>query len=143
MEPVDSKNTVSRRRMLKRIGAGAAVAWTAPILTSIYTPAFAQASPGCGQTCPMFCQNNPICNDPNQCTCQALQNGGCDCLCQCGQCFQCASDADCAQFGSGYRCIQFNCPGACPGDPTTACAAPCGTATQPLKRGARAYSRTH
>ena len=33
---------VSRRRMLKRIGAGAAVAWTAPILTSIRTPAFAQ-----------------------------------------------------------------------------------------------------
>jgi CHRD domain-containing protein len=38
---------VSRRRMLKRIGAGAAVAWTAPILTSVRTPAFAQASPSC------------------------------------------------------------------------------------------------
>lgn len=33
---------ISRRRMLKRIGAGAAVAWTAPILTSVRVPAFAQ-----------------------------------------------------------------------------------------------------
>lgn len=33
---------VSRRKMLKRIGAGAAVAWTAPIITSVRTPAWAQ-----------------------------------------------------------------------------------------------------
>jgi hypothetical protein len=37
---------VSRRKMLKRIGAGAAVAWTAPILTSVRVPAYA-ASPSC------------------------------------------------------------------------------------------------
>jgi hypothetical protein len=40
--------SVSRRAMLKRIGAGAAVAWSAPVITSIRTPAFAQYPPtGC------------------------------------------------------------------------------------------------
>lgn len=37
---------ISRRKVLKRIGAGAAVAWTAPILVSVRTPAFAQ-TPTC------------------------------------------------------------------------------------------------
>jgi hypothetical protein len=37
---------ISRRRMIKRIGAGAAVAWTSPILMSVKVPAFAQ-SPVC------------------------------------------------------------------------------------------------
>jgi hypothetical protein len=44
---------VCRRRMLKHVGVGVAVAWTAPVLTSIRTPAFAQASPACtGLTLP-------------------------------------------------------------------------------------------
>jgi CHRD domain-containing protein len=38
---------ISRRRMLRRIGAGVAVAWTAPILTSVRVPAYAQTSAGC------------------------------------------------------------------------------------------------
>jgi Cu/Zn superoxide dismutase len=38
---------ISRRRMLRRMGAGVAVAWTAPILTSVRVPAYAQTSPGC------------------------------------------------------------------------------------------------
>jgi hypothetical protein len=42
-----SPGSVSRRAMLKRIGAGAAVAWSAPVITSIRTPAFAQY-PGTG-----------------------------------------------------------------------------------------------
>lgn len=36
---------ISRRRMLKRMGAGVAVAWTAPILTSVRVPAYAQTTP--------------------------------------------------------------------------------------------------
>jgi CHRD domain len=43
--PLDT-NAISRRRLIKRIGAGAAVAWTAPVLLSIKVPAFAQ-SPSC------------------------------------------------------------------------------------------------
>jgi hypothetical protein len=38
---------ISRRKMLRRIGAGAAIAWTAPVLTSMRAPAFAQGSIGC------------------------------------------------------------------------------------------------
>ncbi len=45
-EELEPKQGISRRKMLKRIGAGAAIAWTAPIITSIKTPSFA-ASPGC------------------------------------------------------------------------------------------------
>jgi hypothetical protein len=46
MEIPSDSNAISRRRMIKRIGAGAAVAWTAPVLMSVKTPAFAQ-SPAC------------------------------------------------------------------------------------------------
>jgi hypothetical protein len=42
--PSDSSG-ISRRRMIKRIGAGAAVAWTAPVLMSVRVPAFAQSPP--------------------------------------------------------------------------------------------------
>jgi hypothetical protein len=38
---------ISRRKMLRRMGAGVAIAWTAPILTSVRVPAYAQVSPGC------------------------------------------------------------------------------------------------
>jgi hypothetical protein len=41
-EDLQGAGGISRRRMLKRIGAGAAVAWTAPIITSVRTPAWAQ-----------------------------------------------------------------------------------------------------
>jgi CHRD domain-containing protein len=38
---------ISRRKMLRRMGAGITVAWTAPILTSVQVPAYAQVSLGC------------------------------------------------------------------------------------------------
>lgn len=44
--------SISRRRMLKRLGTGVAVAWTAPILTSVRVPAYAQVSPGCRLSAP-------------------------------------------------------------------------------------------
>jgi hypothetical protein len=40
--PAKSHHSISRRAMLKRIGAGAAIAWSAPVLSSFRTPAFAQ-----------------------------------------------------------------------------------------------------
>jgi CHRD domain len=45
-EELQGAGGVSRRKMLQRIGAGVAVAWTAPIITSLKVPAFAQ-SPTC------------------------------------------------------------------------------------------------
>ena len=119
---------ISRRTILKRIGAGAAVAWSAPILTSIATPAFAQASGGrcAGGNC-------PPCNFGSQC------GNGCACVgipdtCFCsnvGACFGdhdiCKNDQDCDQFtGPGSKCAPCNfgsqfcgnfdsCWGPCPG----------------------------
>ena len=55
---------VSRRRMLKRIGAGAAVAWSAPILTSMRVPAFAQYGGNCDPA-KQFCgPPDPRCGVP-------------------------------------------------------------------------------
>ena len=104
---------ISRRRMLKRIGAGAAVAWTAPILTSIHTPAFAQ-SPSCD--CPPYsCQVPQHCVDNPNCVC-APHHGGGPCLCWTGRvsCTACDTDADCPE---GWAC----------GDIDPDCG--CGTAT--------------
>ena len=67
MEEEVRENQVSRRKMLKRIGAGAAVAWTAPILTSIRTPAFAAGSAGCQNEFPACTDPNSDCNAQIQC----------------------------------------------------------------------------
>lgn len=45
-----SPRTISRRTMLRRTGAAAGVAFATPVITSIMTPAFAQASPR--RSCP-------------------------------------------------------------------------------------------
>ena len=46
-----SPRTISRRTMLRRTGAAAGVAFAAPVITSITTPAFAQGTPP-GPVCP-------------------------------------------------------------------------------------------
>jgi hypothetical protein len=77
--------------MLKRIGAGAAIAWTAPILTSIRTPAFAQSGGGnCGPCAGDFCLGQSICNTNAPCflgLCGCAQpfghEGGGTCNCYC------------------------------------------------------------
>src|SRR2546426_3733921 len=90
----EQKDSISRRRMLKRIGAGAAVAWSAPILTSIRTPAFA-TSGTC--SCPPYdCENPQRCE--NGCPC-APHHGGGPCICFgdafCNGSNTCNTDADC------------------------------------------------
>jgi hypothetical protein len=108
----DGRNTVSRRRMLKRIGVASAVAWTAPVLTSIRTPAFA-TSPvcdcppyGCGQP-PRFCPNS-------DCGCAPHHEGG-PCVCFSGSINCniedhpiCSTDADCVAQGLGDKCVDFD-----------------------------------
>lgn len=114
---------VSRRRMLKRIGAGAAVAWTAPILTSIRTPAFAQgyASP-CDPGAP--CDLNMPCNFAIPCK---NGNPNCNCwvnsahtFCWCGNLEDCGLHQPCGpgdSCPSGQVCVE-NCCG-------KLCYAPC------------------
>jgi hypothetical protein len=110
---------ISRRRMLKRIGAGAAVAWTAPILTSIRTPAFAQSGespcdPGapCDINTPcnvaIACHNgNPLCNcwvnaDHNACFCGDLD--ACSNHQPCGPGNSCPSGQVCVDNCCGLLC---------------------------------------
>jgi hypothetical protein len=77
------QNPISRRRMLKRVGAGAAIAWSAPILSSLRTPAFARTYPPvceepCDDRCPFETQcgsSGPIGN----CFCSRDTSGSCFC----------------------------------------------------------------
>jgi hypothetical protein len=126
---------ISRRRMLKRIGAGAAVAWTAPILTSVRTPAFAaypsRCDPGAECNTQMPCNFAIPCKNGNfACNCWVIENkSGCHCgdLDLCVNHQPCASQADCP---SGQTCIE-NCCG-------KLCYAPCSALAN--ARGPRAGS---
>jgi hypothetical protein len=107
---------ISRRRMLKRLGAGAAVAWSAPILTSLRTPAFAQYGARCAPT-NAFCGNtDPECGGTSGCPdtggrCAVADDGSCVCWCT-AVCQSvdpiCESDTDCTQFGAG-KCAPTTC----------------------------------
>ena len=70
---------ISRRKALKRIGvAGAAAAWSAPLISSLRTPAFAQASPRCAEPCDATCATSfPGCG--LNCFCSRAENDACFC----------------------------------------------------------------
>jgi hypothetical protein len=112
---------ISRRKMLKRIGAGAAVAWSAPILTSMRAPAFA-ARYGCP---PEDCPGNPC--QTGACT-QGLgcfvfgpdtegdshcyQNIFCSCVVPCNSSNDCDPDQHCQpNTGCGSQGVCLNCCG--------------------------------
>jgi hypothetical protein len=81
MERLD-KSSISRRRLLKRLGAGTVVAWSAPILTSVRTPAFAQYPTVCDcseSDCVPPVQHFEHCGPLLQCDCWRLKGGGCVC----------------------------------------------------------------
>jgi hypothetical protein len=125
-----SGTEISRRRMLKRIGAGAAVAWTAPVLLSIRTPAFAQGSVCQGGCSDILCCGNAPCGDPC-CVCTTTTEQTCACLdgtFPCGPGAGCTSSQACVdEFGEGFHCAVVCCTGA------TQCVPEC---TQgPRKRG--------
>jgi hypothetical protein len=123
-----SEAAISRRRLLKRIGAGAAVAWSAPVLTSIRTPAFAQYSgsrcdPGqeCVPDCDVLrpCQGNPNCGcfrmrHFDVCYCGDLRDGFCDSF------PPCETQGECP---AGEVCVESCCP-------TGICMPPCGLSSK-------------
>lgn len=131
MEP-QLPQSISRRSMLKRIGAGAAVAWTAPVLTSLRTPAFAQQYV-CPGGCPQCQFGQPCLTD---CACVGIPD---ECICaNVGICTSpdpiCRTDADCEAFCPGGRCAK------CIFDPScveTSCWCPCGDGPRRLPRGRR------
>jgi len=110
-------SSLSRRSLLKRIGAGVAIAWTAPVLTSLRTPAFAAVGSGpcakcataAGPFCPAF-SAQPQCNASASCSCLLTQAGDCFChqFISCGdtRVASCANDAACPP---GWRCALSCC----------------------------------
>jgi hypothetical protein len=123
-----SDKSISRRRMLKRIGAGAAVAWSAPILRSIRMPAFAQDYGGCSPCGDILCFGANECGGKSTCICIRTTEGDCFCgvgQCSCGAFGVGTTSADCTTPGT--RCVVVCCTGA------LQCAAPCGTCSTQTK----------
>jgi hypothetical protein len=81
------QDRISRRRMIKRLGAATAVAWTAPVLSSLGTPAFAQAVScrdcvALGQPGDTHCAQQPDCGaEPSGNPCSCLRTRGDTCGC--------------------------------------------------------------
>jgi len=134
---------ISRRKALKRIGAGAAIAWSAPVLSSVRTPAFAThrydvctghelvdcvASTLCG---------SPTCPPPfDFCACVSTTGGGSACANQwtCDSIKAgCTSDAECGALVGGSVCVPAS--GNC--CETAQCAPPCGTCILTAAEGTR------
>jgi hypothetical protein len=120
MDEESRESQISRRRMLKRIGAGAAVAWTAPVLTSLRAPAFAQGR-YCNQCTPdNDCINQIDCSAAGDfsCCCGRTPEGPCFCY-QHGSCGNaCSSQADCAPGTTCVAsCCGFACQSACTSGP--------------------------
>jgi hypothetical protein len=100
-------NRISRRRMIKRIGAGTAVVWSAPALTTLGSRALAQAYPELCTSCNPNCASRPPCL--TDCSCLPTTDN----LCFCAQ-----NVADCAELQDcsdgclpGSRCIRASCCG--------------------------------
>jgi hypothetical protein len=140
MEQEGSRESITRRRILKRFGAGAAIAWSAPVISSLQAPAFAQYPPACG---PVRCAtpNDPCPSNP-ACRCSPAHDGsGPVCWTLPALCFHdgevCNQDSDCIPFGGpAARCLQLDCPEAC-GTATTACAGPCPGGPAPSRPGVK------
>jgi hypothetical protein len=121
-----SPEQISRRRMLKRIGAGAAIAWSAPVLSSLRTPAYAQY-PACArcEACLVVgapqCGPDPLsCGPDGDCLCVITTEGNCDCFERGPGGASCVDSDDCQP---NERCLtvgQFCCT-------TNQCLPLCGT----------------
>jgi hypothetical protein len=109
---------ISRRSMLKRLGVGAAVAWSAPVLTSLRTPAWAQYGlcPDC-----VDCTFMGVCG--TDCACVGVPSPDCFCA-SFGFCTSpnpvCATDEDCGPGARCAPCVFAECV-------ETSCWFPCGS----------------
>lgn len=98
---------LSRRDILKRAAVVGGVAWTAPVLSSLRTPAFAQYPGPCGCNAgePRTCQGQVVivCPDTPQptCFCWTRVEGGAVCGTFASN-STCNSDAEC---GPGQACV--------------------------------------
>ena len=107
MDGDETTGGISWRSIIKRVGAGAAVVWATPVVTTVGARALAApASPAPGGTvCPNCDLTCPL--SGNQCApgcfCFTRQSGGCECVRAnlCGGAIDCTSDADC----TGHRSV--------------------------------------
>jgi hypothetical protein len=135
MEEQPMEKGVSRRSMLKRLGAGAAVAWSAPVLTTLGTPAFAQ-TPLCDSPC-TDCQFGASCGGCGACV--GVPSPDCFCA-DTGICLGdepiCQSDADCdAWCGEpGGRCAPCEFTAECFADGPS-CWCPCASDLRRVRGG--------
>jgi hypothetical protein len=122
-------NGVSRRTMLRRIGAVGAVAWVTPVISSLTTPAFAQSSiehPEClGASCATF---KPCSSSNGDCVCVSSDQGGfcipgsTQCaplqVCEGGTSAECPAGSICAvdTCCDVGVCIPISLTGQCPSD---------------------------
>lgn len=124
MDKDESPQGISRRSALKRIGVAAGIAWTAPIVTSIRTPAFAGSAPTSACSGKGF-----SCGDPSICgtgsnflVCFCVRNAAGAPVCAndmyCEDVVACSADVDCP---SGWICTADSCCG-------SVCLPPCGEA---------------
>jgi hypothetical protein len=131
---------ISRRRMLKRIGAGAAVAWSAPVVTSLASPAFAQ-TPTCTECAGDFCFGQTICgsDDFGDCPCAQIVGNEANCFCYgddfCLNRTQCSQQSDCPD---GQVCVHT----CCDAEFGPVCFPACG-APRSLRKGQRGPRGSH
>jgi hypothetical protein len=113
----ETKTGISRRTALKGLGAGVVVAWTAPTVLSIDTPAFA-GSQIC-TSCPGGCPRTTKCGDGFFCL-PRVGASGCVCVfanfCNeagnpAGSDVTCTSDAQCTNLGPDFYCVSTCCGG--------------------------------
>ncbi len=113
------QDRISRRRMIKRLGAATAVAWTAPVLSTLgNSPAWAQYDgvgpcantdcPPLGQPVETYCSSQVDCGaEPsgNPCSCVRAQEDNCQChscvFCDNPAITPCATAGDCP---AGWIC---------------------------------------
>jgi hypothetical protein len=116
-------STITRRKLLKRAGAGAAIVWAAPFVTSTASAGIEPLGLKC-KPCRSLCGSSQCGVDQRGCPCycfpQAVRDGiGRRCACMgnffCSSAIACSRDADCPP---SWPCT-FNCCG-------QTCAPPCG-----------------
>src|SRR5437879_816786 len=114
------ESSVSRRTMLKRIGAAGAVAWVAPAISSLNTPAFAASGPKQGCDNPIPCANP--CGPGCTCVPTTEESGFCHQGISCDGAQTCSTSRECP---AGWACASTCCAG-------LICVPPCGEGLRPL-----------
>jgi hypothetical protein len=160
------QDRISRRRMIKRLGAATAVAWTAPVLSTLGSSAYAQTAeyndprcPDCvalGGTGADHCAGQPDCGaEPSGNPCSCLRTPGSqadpDGSCQCHSCVFCDNPAVISCTGQAGCPAGWVCSISCCSDPAATndfvCVPRCGAGTNPdpcvgLTGAARGNRRT-